>query len=1079
MARPATPAPLAAAAASLLQLCASPRKRSAPTIYVAAGDRRARALHALLAALDPELKLALFPEWDVLPYDRLEPSAAIMGARMGVLRWLTDADNPPTLVVTTAAALLRRLPPRDIWPAAHLEFARGETIDPGAARAALEALGYAESDVVSQPGEAAFRGRVIDVFPAAAPMPCRILFDETGVTAIRSYDPLSQASEADSDLLIVDPASELLGEGARETFFDYAETARLIVEDGAEPRIDAAFAQIAEGAAGRRDAKAGERPEEDFLTEDEWRAARERLGRPRWKKPSGEPTPNFAREKDAGRALDAFVADQIEAGRAVLLMGQGEGLAQLARRLRRRAGGEIPRALGWRAASKTPPGKIAALAAPIDRGIVLEDDRLAIVAAADYLGSRAVAASQSAQPAPLLLETDMRIGDVVVHRDHGLALLDGLETIETPGQASRDFLRLVYGDESRQMCPVEDIGLLWRYGADPEAVTLDRLDRDSWAKRKAKVAADIAVTARRLVEMANEREAGEAPVLAPAADRYERFAERFAYVPTPDQAAAIEAALDDLASGKPMDRLVCGDVGYGKTEVALRAAAAAVFSGHQVAMLAPTTLLARQHLRTFQRRFAGLGVEIVELSRLVEAAESRQAKAALASGDAQIAIGTHAVAGKGVSFHKLGLVIIDEEQKFGTQHKAQARALAAGAHVLTLTATPIPRTLQASLVGLQDISVIATPPHLRLPIRTRVAPSSRDLIRDALTREKRRGGQSFFVVPRVSDVDSVAATLAEIVPDLKVLVAHGQMSPTEADDAMLAFADGDADVLLATSIIESGLDVPGANTLFVHEAGRFGMAQLHQLRGRVGRGSRRAYVYLLNDGCETWAGAEKRLHALAALDHLGAGFAIAARDLDLRGAGDLLGDDQAGHVKLIGVGLYQELLAHALALARGEEPDDAPPPEFNLGLPARIPDDYVPDPDLRLALYAQIARIDDEEDAAAAESAIVDRFGPMPGETAALLAYARLRPLCRALRLRRLDAGPAGMAATFAPGRMAAFDCGDRGWKVDGDKVVAREGSDDPAARLALLQDFVGELAACFDESTARTERKTVRARRK
>jgi transcription-repair coupling factor (superfamily II helicase) len=553
--------------------------------------------------------------------------------------------------------------------------------------------------------------------------------------------------------------------------------------------------------------------------------------------------------------------------------------------------------------------------------------------------------------------------------------------------------------------------------------------------------------------------------MQPAPDLYERFAARFPYAPTPDQAAAISAVLDDLESGAPMDRLVCGDVGYGKTEVALRAAAAAAFSGYQVAVLAPTTLLARQHLRTFQRRFAGLGVRIAELSRLVDAAQARQTKSDIKSGDVNIVIGTHAVCGRGVAFTKLGLVIIDEEQKFGAHHKEQARALGRDAHVLTMTATPIPRTLQTSLVGLQDLSVIATPPHLRVPVRTIVQALSKPTIRDALLREKRRGGQSFFVTPRVADIEDLERDLRALAPELNVIVAHGQMKPADADEAMLAFADGEADVLLATGIIESGLDVPAANTIFVHEAGKFGMAQLHQLRGRVGRGARRAYAYLLTGAAARTGSAGKRLQALAAHDHLGAGFAISARDLDLRGAGDLLGDDQAGHVKLIGVGLYQEMLAHALSVARGEAPaQEPPPPEFNIGLAARIPEDYAPEPDTRLALYLQIESVADEEAAQACASIIEDRFGPMPDDVRALIAIARLRPVCKRLGIRRLDAGPAGTAATFTREGIAALDCAGRDWRIDGERVISKTGSDDSVERLALIEAFVEDLAECRDD---------------
>ncbi|MDB5641783.1 MAG: box helicase domain protein, partial [Hyphomicrobiales bacterium] len=869
MARPATPAPLAAVAASVLDFLTRSKKRST-LVFLCADDRRAQALQSVCASLDPAHAFAHFPEWDVLPFDRLEPSAKVMGARMGALRWLTSPDHAPDVVFTTGPAVLRRVPPRAIWPGAHREFQPGETLDPEAARAALEALGYVEADVVTQPGEMAIRGQVIDIFPAAAILPCRILFDDERITAIRSYHPLSQASEADSGLLLVDPAREdLAPDLPRETIFDYAGDVRLAFEPGAQERVAAGFTQIAEGSASRANLAPADAPARLFLDEDEWRELANSRRTRSWTMPDFEPVPLFAREKDAGRALDRFAGEAIDAGRRVLLTGPAEPLKALTRRLRRRAGDAIPQIDGW--ADWPKDMKVAAREAPLEAGANLPALGLTIIAAGDYLGSRAQAAARDAANPAALLTIDMRIGDVVVHRDHGLAVLEELTSVETPGDGARDYLRLRYGDDARQMVPADDIGLLWRYGADADSVTLDRLDRDSWSKRREKVAVDIAITARTLVTLAGERRARTAPRLQPAPDLYERFAARFPFAPTPDQAAAFAAVLDDLESGTPMDRLVCGDVGFGKTEVALRAAAAAAFSGHQVAVLAPTTLLARQHLRTFRRRFAGLGIEVAELSRLVEPAQARQTKAALKKGDVQIVVGTHAVCARGVAFQKLGLVVIDEEQKFGANHKAQARALGADAHVLTMTATPIPRTLQTSLVGLQELSVIASPPHLRVPVRTIVADFSTSTIRDAVLREKRRGGQSFVVTPRVADIPDLEKQIASLAPDLKLIVAHGQMKPADADEAMLAFSEGRGDVLLATGIIESGLDVPAANTILVHDAGRFGMAQLHQLRGRVGRGARRAYAYLFTQDGARSASAAKRLQALAANDHLGAG----------------------------------------------------------------------------------------------------------------------------------------------------------------------------------------------------------------
>ena len=563
------------------------------------------------------------------------------------------------------------------------------------------------------------------------------------------------------------------------------------------------------------------------------------------------------------------------------------------------------------------------------------------------------------------------------------------------------------------MAPVDELDRIWRYGAG-DAVGLDRLDGEAWPKRRARIEGEIAETAQRLVALTREREARSAPKLIAPSRGYERFVARFPFSETPDQLRAIGDVLADLASGRPMDRLVCGDVGFGKTEVALRAAAAVALAGKQVAIVAPTTVLVRQHLQTFRRRFAGLGVEVGHLSRLVRPAEARAVKAGLADGTVDIVIGTHALTGQGVAFKDLGLVVIDEEQRFGLAHKRKLRDLARDVHVLTLTATPIPRTLHAAMLGLQDLSVIATPPAQRRPIRTIVGPFDEASLRQALVRERRRGGQSFVVCPRIEDIEPLAKRLATLVPELAVLLAHGKMPAAEIDDAMVRFADGDGDVLLATNIIESGLDVPRANTMLVWRADRFGLAQLHQLRGRVGRGRVRGICYLMTDPeAKIGAATRKRLATLETMDRLGAGFAISARDLDARGAGDLFGEDQAGHVKLIGMGLYRHLLERALRAARGEPPPDEWSPELNLGAAGRIPADYVPEAEVRINLYARLAKLTDESDVDALGEEIEDRFGTAPEPVRELFALTRLKHLCRRAGIARLDAGPQAIAVSF------------------------------------------------------------------
>jgi transcription-repair coupling factor (superfamily II helicase) len=509
-----------------------------------------------------------------------------------------------------------------------------------------------------------------------------------------------------------------------------------------------------------------------------------------------------------------------------------------------------------------------------------------------------------------------------------------------------------------------------------------------------------------------------------------------------------------------MDRLVCGDVGFGKTEIALRAAAAAIFSGKQVAIIAPTTVLVRQHLQNFRRRFAGFDIEVGHLSRLVNGAEARKVKEGLASGKTKLVVGTHALAAKGIRFADLGLLVIDEEQKFGAKQKATLRAIAHGAHVLMLTATPIPRTLQSALVGLQNLSVIATPPVLRQPTRTVVAPFEVGLVRDALLRERARGGQSLFVCPRVEDIEPMRGRLTAIVPDLTIMVAHGKMPAAEMDEIIVDFADGEAHVLLATNIIESGLDLPNANTICVWRPDRFGLAQLHQLRGRVGRGRRRGTAYLLTDPDEKLSAAtQKRLRTLETLDRLGAGFAISARDLDLRGAGDLLGDEQTGHVKLIGLGLYQHLLERALKSARGEPVEEDWSPDLRLGVTGMFPAEYVPEEEVRLNLYARLAEFTSHEEIADFEDEIADRFGPPPQSVVRLFALARLNCRCRVLEIARLDAGPQAIALTFRPNaRLKERLAAGKQWEWRGERLVYVSGSEDADELLSLATAFLDSI---------------------
>ncbi len=616
---------------------------------------------------------------------------------------------------------------------------------------------------------------------------------------------------------------------------------------------------------------------------------------------------------------------------------------------------------------------------------------------------------------------------------------------------------------------MENVELLSRYGSEETAVDLDRLGGGAWQARKARMKSRIREIAGELIKIAAERLTREAPRLTIEPGPYEEFCAGFPYEETDDQQAAIDAALRELASGRPMDRLICGDVGFGKTEVALRAAFVAAMNGKQVAVVVPTTLLARQHTKTFTERFHGFPVRIAQASRLVSSTELARVKKGLAEGEVDIVIGTHALLGKTVKFKDLGLVIVDEEQHFGVAHKEKLKQLRAEVHVLTLTATPIPRTLQLALSGVRDLSLIATPPVDRLAVRTFVSPFDPLVVREALLRERYRGGQAFYVCPRIEDLAGAKDFLDKHVPEMRTAVAHGQMPSNVLDDIMSAFYDGKYDLLLSTTIIESGLDIPNANTLIVHRADRFGLSQLYQLRGRVGRAKTRAYaLFALPAERKITPQAERRLKVLQSLDTLGAGFQLASHDLDIRGAGNLLGDEQSGHIKEVGFELYQQMLEEAVASLKAGITGpvaDKWSPQITIGTPVLIPEEYVADLPVRLALYRRLAEVEDEGEIDAFGAELADRFGPLPPEVDHLLQIVAIKSLCRRANVERIEAGPKGAVISFRdnsfanPERLVGF-IREEGARVRPDqKVVFFDDWEEPERRLkgtaAILRNLV------------------------
>ena len=732
---------------------------------------------------------------------------------------------------------------------------------------------------------------------------------------------------------------------------------------------------------------------------------------------------SFAAERSAGdvNVFDAvinYVATLREKKRVVIASWSEGARDRLAQVLADHGLKRVQIIDNWPSAQALQKGMVALGVLGLESGFEASD--IVVVGEQDILGDRLVRPRKRSKKASDFLSeiTALSEGDLVVHVDHGIGRFTGLKTITAAG-APRDCLEIIYAGGDRLYLPVENIELLSRYGSEETDASLDKLGGVAWQSRKAKLKKRIRDMAAQLIKVAAARAMRQGTVLAPPDGLYDEFAARFPYEETEDQLAAIEAVIADLSAGTPMDRLVCGDVGFGKTEVALRAAFVAVMSGKQVAVVVPTTLLSRQHFKTFTARFAGLPVRVEQASRLVSAKDLAETKKGIKEGQVDIVVGTHALLGKGIEFKDLGLLVIDEEQHFGVKHKERLKELKADVHVLTLSATPIPRTLQLALTGVRELSLITTPPVDRMAVRTFISPFDALAVREALLRERYRGGQSFYVCPRLADLAERKEFLDKFVPEVKVAIAHGQMPPTELDDIMNAFYEGAYDVLLSTTIVESGLDIPTANTLIVHRADMFGLAQLYQLRGRVGRSKTRAYaLFTVPAEKKLTPMADRRLKVLQSLDTLGAGFQLASHDLDLRGAGNLLGEEQSGHIKEVGYELYQQMLEEAVAALRQGGEDEAEAdgrwsPQITVGTPVMLPESYVPDLPLRLSLYRRLGDLDEPEQIDSFGAELIDRFGPLPDEVEHLLKIVYIKALCRKANVEKVDAGPKGIVISF------------------------------------------------------------------
>jgi transcription-repair coupling factor (superfamily II helicase) len=1112
------------------------RARKGLSVFIARDGARASAFVDALSFFAPEIEVVRFPSWDCLPYDRSGPSSGVAAQRMATLsRLAAGFDDKPRLLVTQVAAALQRVPPKPVIAQASYSAKAGNDVNIVDLERYFAVNGYQRASTVSERGEFAIRGGVIDVFPASADEPVRLdLFGDT-LESIRAFDPETQRSTKQLkgvDLLPVsealldaeriarfrqgylktfgaagdDPLYAAISEGARragmehylplfyelETLFDYLPNSTLIgVDHLASEAADERVATILDAYAVRSDAEHKTQyraldPDALYLTREEWDARLE-----------AKPTRRFApflsgegeRVVDMGAKLGrTFAAERAQdsvnlfeatakhaealssRGRRVIFASWSEGSSErLGHMLADHGLKGISLAPYWQAAKAADPKKPQRAVLPLEHGF--ETDNLAVISETDILGDRLSRPKKKRRAANFLAEaTSLTPGDLVVHIDHGIGRYEGLKTLEVQ-EAPHDCLELQYGGEAKLYLPVENIDLLTRYGADSEGIQLDRLGGAAWQSRKARAKERLREMAEGLIAIAAARQVRSTDGIDPPSGLFDEFCARFPYEETDDQLNAIADVLTDLGQGRPMDRLICGDVGFGKTEVALRAAFVVAMSGQQVAIVCPTTLLARQHYKTFVERFQGWPIKVRRLSRLVPPKEAAQTREDLKKGEVEIVVGTHAVLSKQVAFKDLGMVIVDEEQHFGVKHKEALKALRAEVHMLTLTATPIPRTLQMALSGIREMSIIATPPVDRLAVRTYVTPFDAVTVREALLREKYRGGQAYYVAPRIKDLPELERFLRENVPEVKFAVGHGQMAPTQLEDVMGAFYDGQFDVLLSTTIVESGLDIPTANTLIIHRADMFGLAQLYQLRGRVGRAKARAYAYLTTPDRQLTLSAEKRLKVLQSLDSLGAGFQLASHDLDIRGGGNLLGEEQSGHIREIGVELYQQMLEDAVAelKVKGEAVESARgwSPQINTGAAVLIPEEYVPDLNVRLALYRRLSEAERPEDREALAAELIDRFGPLPQETDQLLKVVAIKGLCRQANVSKIDVGPKGAVIAFR-GEHFANPMGLVGyvqqnsvrWRLRPDqKVVVKGEWETPDARLGAAEKILGELA--------------------
>ena len=1053
-------------------------RNGAPLFVVTADAHDASRLAEEIRWFAPELRVALFPDWETLPWDAFSPHPDLVSERLAALWAITQGEAD--VLLAPAATALTRLPPTAYLAAYTFFLKKGQKLDADKLKSQMTLAGYAHVGQVMATGEYSVRGGLIDLFPMGSAVPYRIdLFDDE-IESIKTFDVDTQRSLYPVPEVRLLPAREfpLDDEGRtrfrqkyREIFegdpakspiykdisngvppggieyylplffeetatvFDYLPKDRVLVTHGAP---DAAIRAFWKETAARYEMLRHDAvrpilpPAELFLSEEDFFSRAKPW--PRVVIGSGDtpsvsrPLPPLAVERRAEVPL-ANLRNYVDAAarnnRRILLVAESAGRRESLHELLVQAGlrpGSCDNFAGFDDGNQS----LGLTIAPIERGF--ETDQFALITENElFAHSSGARQARRAQQKKSTVDgwlrdlTELKIGDPVVHEHHGIGRYRGLISMDL-GQGPSEFLELHYASDAKLFVPVAQLSVISRYtGSDPEAAPLHQLGSGQWEKAKRKAAEQARDTAAELLALYAQRAARKGHSFEFSEHDYDAFSAGFGFEETPDQAAAIESVLSDMKSGKPMDRLVAGDVGFGKTEVALRAAFAAVAGGKQVAVLCPTTLLCEQHFQNFSDRFADWPVKVAELSRFRTTKESNAALQGLNEGKVDIVIGTHKLIQDGVQFARLGLVIIDEEHRFGVRQKEALKKLRSEVDVLTLTATPIPRTLAMSIEGLRDFSVIATAPQKRLAIKTFVTRSSNGIIREAVLRELKRGGQVYFLHNEVDTIENARERLTALLPEARILVGHGQMSPHDLEQVMRDFTQQRANLLLCTTIIETGIDNPHANTILIHRSDRFGLAQLHQLRGRVGRSHHQAYAYLLvDDEKGLTKQAKQRLEAIQAMEELGSGFYLAMHDLEIRGAGEVLGDGQSGQMQEVGFALYSEMLNRAVsALRQGKHANlDAPlsiTTEINLHAPALLPDAYCADVHERLTLYKRLANCEDDDAIRDMQEELIDRFGELPTQAKCLLDTHRVRLLAAKYGVTKLDARPDGLTVQFIP----------------------------------------------------------------